>query len=157
MGYIGNTNKSVNTRTVIDHQNYTVLQSDRTNSGFYTFFVNYTPGNLSVFVKGVALAESDYTANNGKDVRIPTTIPLSNEDDVEIIGYTVPATSILERSDVNITAGTIGGLRQMDSRLYLNDSTYTEDLTIDTGKNAFIAGPINFTATLNVAGTLNII
>ena len=111
MGYIGNTNKSVNTRTVIDHQNYTVLQSDRTNSGFYTFYVNYTPGNLSVFVKGVALAES----------------------------------------------GTIGGLRQMDSRLYLNDSTYTEDLTIDTGKNAFIAGPINFTATLNVAGTLNII
>lgn len=109
MPYIGSTPRNVNTRSAIDHQSYLGSQADTsTNSGYYTFYVNYTPGNVSVVLRGVHMADSDFVATTGTDVRISTsTITLASDDVIEIIGYGVPTSQVLERSDVNITGGQI--------------------------------------------------
>ena len=109
MPYFGSSPRNTNTRSVIDHQSYLGSQADTsTNSGYYTFYCNYTIGNVSVILRGVHMADSDYTATNGTDIRIATSsFTLNNDDVIEIIGHTVPSSQILERSDVNITGGAI--------------------------------------------------
>jgi len=120
MPYLGASPRNINTRSVIDHQEYLGSQADTsTNSGYYTFYVNYTPGNVSVVIRGVHMASSDYTATNGTDVRISTsTITLANDDVIEIIGYGIPSSQILERSDVNITGGQAVNLTQVGASSY---------------------------------------
>lgn len=159
MPYFGSSPRNTNTRSVIDHQSYLGSQADTsTNSGYYTFYCNYTIGNVSVVLRGVHLADSDYTATNGTDIRIATSsITLNNDDVIEIIGHTVPSSQILERSDVSITGGQAINLEKVDSKFYMNKNEYTANLTIPSGYNAFFCGPLNFTGTINVEGILNII
>lgn len=129
MPYLGASPRNINTRSVIDHQEYLGSQADTsTNSGYYTFYVNYTPGNVSVVIRGVHMASSDYTATNGTDVRISTsTITLANDDVIEIIGYGIPSSQILERSDVNITGGQAINLTQVGSSSYKVGNTEVID------------------------------
>jgi hypothetical protein len=129
MPYLGASPRNINTRSVIDHQEYLGSQADTsTNSGYYTFYVNYTPGNLSVVIRGVHMASSDYTATNGTDVRISTsTITLANDDVIEIIGYGIPSSQILERSDVNITGGQAVNLTQVGASSYKVGNTEVID------------------------------
>jgi hypothetical protein len=129
MPYLGASPRNINTRSVIDHQEYLGSQADTsTNSGYYTFYVNYTPGNVSVVVRGVHMASSDYTATNGTDVRISTsTITLANDDVIEIIGYGIPSSQILERSDVNITGGQAINLTQVGASSYKVGNTEVID------------------------------
>jgi hypothetical protein len=159
MAYIGSSARNTNTRSLIDHKEYLGSHADTsTNSGYYTFYVNYKPGNITVVIRGINMASSDYIATNGSDVRISTSsITLQNDDVIEIIGYSVPNSNVLERSDVNITGGQAINLEKVDAKYYMNRNEYTADLTVPAGYNAFFAGPINFTGTLNVEGTLNII
>jgi large exoprotein involved in heme utilization and adhesion len=159
MAYIGSAPRATNTRTIIDHKFYTGSQADSsTNSGYYTFYVNYTVGQITVLVRGIAMDHNDFVATNGTDVRISTSlITLANEDTIELIGHIVPSANVLERSDVNITGGRITGVQSTDSRLFMNDNEYTDDLTIASGKNAFFCGPVNFTGTLDIQGVLNIV
>ena len=159
MAYIGASSRNINTRTLVDHQYFTGGQADSsTNSGYYTFYVNYTPGNVTVILRGITLGSTDYIATNGTDIRIATAdVTLNSDDSIEIIGYSVPASNVLERSDVNITGGQITGVQKTDSRLFMNDNSYTDDLTIPSGKNCFFCGPVNFTGTLDIQGVLNII
>jgi hypothetical protein len=90
--------------------------------------VNYTPGNVSVVIRGVHMASSDYTATNGTDVRISTsTITLANDDVIEIIGYGIPSSQILERSDVNITGGQAVNLTQVGASSYKVGNTEVID------------------------------
>ena len=95
-------------KDVFEHKEFTGADADTsTNSGFYTFYVNYQTG-VDVYVRGVRMANTDYTSSNGTDVRIATSaITLNTEDVVQITGYNAPASQILEKSDVNITGGTI--------------------------------------------------
>ena len=129
MPYLGASPRNINTRSVIDHQEYLGSQADTsTNSGYYTFYVNYTPGNVSVVIRGVHMASSDYTATNGTDVRISTsTITLANDDVIEIIGYGIPSSQILERSDVNITGGQAVNLTQVGASSYKVGNTEVID------------------------------
>ena len=129
MPYLGASPRNINTRSVIDHQEYLGSQADTsTNSGYYTFYVNYTPGNVSVVIRGVHMASSDYTATNGTDVRISTsTITLANDDVIEIIGYGIPSSQILERSDVNITGGQAINLTQVGASSYKVGNTEVID------------------------------
>jgi len=92
MPYIGSAVKSINTRSAVDHQQFLGSSADTvTNPGYYTFYVNYSPGNISVFVAGNNISHTDYTANNGTDVRISTsTLTINPADNVEIIGYNIP-------------------------------------------------------------------
>tara|TARA_A100001015_G_scaffold317104_1_gene433163 strand:+ start:948 stop:1427 length:480 start_codon:yes stop_codon:yes gene_type:complete len=159
MAYIGSSPKNINTRSVIDHKEYLGSHADTsTNSGFYTFYANYTPGNVSVIIRGVNAGSSDYTATNGTDIRISTsTLTLNNDDVIEIIGYTTPSSQILERSDVNITGGQAINLEKLDAKLFMNKNEYTANLTIPAGSNGFFCGPVSFTGTINIEGVLNII
>ena len=124
MPYFGSSPRNTNTRSVIDHQSYLGSQADTsTNSGYYTFYCNYTIGNVSVILRGVHMADSDYTATNGTDIRISTSsFTINNDDVIEIIGHTVPSSQILERSDVNITGGAISNAVLNNSVLKLKSS-----------------------------------
>lgn len=159
MAYIGAAPRATNTRTVIDVQEYLGSQADTsTNAGYYTFYVNYTPGNVNVMVRGVVLAVSDFIGTNGTDIRISTSdITLNNEDVIQIVGYTVPSSNVLERSDVSITGGYAVNMDRVDSRYYMNKNQYSIDVTIPSGYNAFFCGPVDFTGTINIEGVLNII
>ena len=158
MPYFGSNPKTINTRYITDHQEYIGTGDTSTNSGYYTFYANYTPGQVSVIIRGVHLASSDYLATNGTDIRIlQSSITLNADDVIEIIGHTVPASQVLERSDVNITGGQASNLEKVDAKYYMNRDTFTADMHVPAGYNAFFAGPVNFTGTINVEGVLNVI
>ena len=159
MPFIGASNKTRATKTTIDHKYYLGGHADTiANPGYYTFYVHYVPGNITVIVRGIHMAESDFIALSGTDVRIrQSDITLNPDDSIELIGFGMPAADVLERSDVSITGGQAINLEKVDAKYYMNRNEYTADLTVPAGYNAFFAGPINFTGTLNVEGTLNII
>ena len=143
MPYIGSAVKSINTRSAIDHQQFLGSTADTiTNPGFYTFYVNYSPGNISVFVAGNNISHTDYTANNGTDVRISTgTLTINPTDNVEIIGYNVPTSQVLERTEVNITGGTISNTTISNSNFIgVNNAQLSVGLPIiDSSGNTVIS------------------
>ena len=145
-------------KDVFEHKEFTGADADTsTNSGYYTFYVNYQTG-VDVFVRGVRMANTDYTSSNGTDVRIATTaITINTEDVIQITGYNAPASQILEKSDVNITGGTISNLDRVKSKMFVNANTFSDNLTVGAGENVFLCGPVDFTGQLSVNGTLNII
>lgn len=159
MAYLGSTPKSTNSRSVIDTKEYLGFHADTsTNSGYYTFYANYTPGHVNVIVRGIVLAETDFIAINGTDIRISTSdVTLNNADVIQIVGYTLPVSNVLERSDVSISGGYAINMDRVESRYYMNKNQYAVDLHIPAGYNAFLAGPMNFTGTLTIDGVLNII
>jgi len=109
MPYFGSNLQNVSNRSMIEHLRFLGSDADvTTNLGVSTFYVNYTPENVSVIVQGNYLLPSDFEATNGKDIRISSTI--NNTDVIEIIGYNVRSSVVLERTDVHITAGKIGGV-----------------------------------------------
>ena len=164
--YIGN---QVNTNrlnsTLHEHQHFTASQADSvTNAGFYTFTVNYTPGNVQVYVRGIMLASTDFTASNGTDIRIAhSSVTLENNDSVEIIGTKLDSSNILlEQSSVSISGGSIGGdtainVKNVESDVFFNHDTFTDNLTVLANKNAMIIGPVNFTGNLTIHGNLSIV
>lgn len=145
--------------TIIDHKEYLGGHADTiSNPGYYTFYAHYTPGNVSVIVRGINMASSDYTATSGKDILISTSaITLNSDDTIQIIGYGTSTSSILTRSDMNITGGQAINLEKVDSKMYMNRNEYSANLHVPAGYNAFFAGPMNFTGTLTIDGVLNII
>ena len=63
------------------------------------------------------------------------------------IGYQTPATGSVDHTAIN----------QSFNGMYLNLATVTSTVTITSAQNAFAAGPINFTGSVTVEGTLTII
>jgi hypothetical protein len=72
--------------------------------GQTSFSVNYEVGYLDVFLNGVRLASSDYTATNGTTVGISSST--FDGDDVDIITYRPKAATTPKRSVTNATAST---------------------------------------------------
>ena len=112
MPYIGSAIQNVNTRSAVDHQQLLGSMADTTiQSGYSTFFVNYSPGNVTVSVAGVQISHANYIATNGTDVRIlNSAVTINANDAVEITGFNVPTSQVLERTNVNITGGTISNV-----------------------------------------------
>ena len=121
MPFIGAANKTRATKTTIDHKYYLGGHADTiANPGYYTFYVHYVPGNITVIVRGIHMAESDYIATNGTDVRInQSDITLNSDDSIELIGFGMPAADILQRSDVSITGGQAINLEKVDAKYYM--------------------------------------
>ena len=63
------------------------------------------------------------------------------------IGYQTPATGSVDHTAINPSF----------NGMYLNLATVTSTVTITSAQNAFAAGPINFTGSVTVEGTLTII
>jgi len=159
--YIGSSARTVNPSEIIDQKEYTVSDSSDiivNTIDYYRFYCNYTPGNVSLFVQGILVASSAYVADNGTDVRIEkATVTLASTAEIQIIGYNVPTSQMLERSDVSITGGNITGVEHVGSNFFMNKNSFAADITIPENTNAFFCGPVDFTGTINVNGVLNIL
>ena len=122
-GYIGNIPVPQATQT---RDNFTATASQTT---FATS--GYTPGYLDVYLNGVHLDPSDFTATNGTDVVLATGATAG--DVVSVVAFTT--FQIAE-----IPTGATGG--GTDAVFYENDQSVTADYTITTDKNAMTAGPV---------------
>ncbi|MEK9694123.1 MAG: hypothetical protein VW270_00085 [Candidatus Poseidoniales archaeon] len=129
MPFIGNTHKTILPTSTIDHQKLLGSNADTTtNAGYSTFYVRYSPGNVSVIVNGTYLMADAYVAENGTDVRIATTtLTIAPTDQIEIIGYNLPISNILERTDVHIVGGKIAGIDVADFANILDRLQALED------------------------------
>ena len=63
------------------------------------------------------------------------------------IGYQTPATGSVDHTAINPSF----------NGMYLNLATVTSTVTVTASQNAFLAGPVNFTNTVTVEGTLTVI
>ena len=63
------------------------------------------------------------------------------------VGYQTPATGSVDHTAINPSF----------NGMYLNLATITSNVTITATQNAFVAGPVNYTGTVTVAGTLTVI
>ena len=122
-GYIGNIPVPQATQTR-DNFTATASQTTFTTSG-------YTPGYLDVYLNGVHLDPTDYTAANGTDVVLAT--GATTGDVVSVVAFTT-----FEIAEIP-TGATGGGT---DAVFYENDQSVTADYTITTDKNAMTAGPV---------------
>jgi len=132
-GYIGNIPVPQATQTRDDFT-ATASQTTFATSG-------YTPGYLDVYLNGVHLDASDYTATNGSDVVLASGATAG--DVVSVVAFTTFTLA-------EIPTGATGG--GTDAVFYENDQTVTADYTITTDKNAMSAGPV----TINTGVTVTV-
>ena len=107
---LGKQVKNVRNQTSIERHLLQGSDADSaTNSGYSTYYLRYTPGFIDCFVNGAKLIpEQQFIADNGTDVRISHTI--TENDYVEIIGYSIQNDQFINMSAVHITSGSIGGV-----------------------------------------------
>jgi len=98
----------------------------------------YVIGYVDVFLNGVLLTPSDYTASNGLTVVLNT--GASASDEFQAVSYQ----PISLAQDTMPTGGTGSVV------FYENDQTVTADYTITSGKNAMSAGPITVNSGVTV-------
>jgi hypothetical protein len=98
----------------------------------------YVIGYVDVFLNGVLLTPSDYTASNGLTVVLNT--GASASDEFQAISYQ----PISLAQDTMPTGGTGNVV------FYENDQTVTQNYTITSGKNAMSAGPLTINSGVTV-------
>lgn len=137
-------------------------------AGQTTFTVNYLIGTIEVFLNGVKLLQSDYTATNGTDVVLDDAAAAG--DKVEVVEYgignsnltTFTNTFTLPGSDGtngqalitngsgtlsfgDVSSGSGGGGATgggSDEVFHENQTTVTTSYTLSTNRNAVSVGPI---------------
>ena len=50
-----------------------------------------------------------------------------------------------------------GNVKNIESDVFFNHDTFTDNLTVSANKNAMIIGPVNFTGDLTINGNLSIV
>jgi len=98
----------------------------------------YVIGYVDVFLNGVLLTPSDYTASNGLTVVLNT--GASASDEFQAVSY-----QPISLSQHTMPTGGTGNVI-----FYENDQTVTQDYTITSGKNAMSAGPITVNSGVTV-------
>lgn len=103
-------------------------------AGQTTFYPSggYYPGYIDVFLNGVILNVTDYTASNGLSVVLLTAA--SATDEFKSVAYW-PVSIVNQRG-----IGAQGG--GSDKVFYENDQSITANYTITTYKNAMSTGPV---------------
>lgn len=90
--------------------------------------LSYTAGNIDVFMNGVRLDESDFTASNGTSVVLVTNASAS--DEIVIIAYkSVQIANALDKS----AGGTVSGNTVFSGALSGNTATFTGDVQVGDG------------------------
>jgi len=138
MSYIGNEPIVSSTRTVYE----TLAVAGQT-----TFTFNYTVGLLDVFVNGVKLISSDYTASNGTSVVLNTACAENDAIKLEAYGNFSVANAVAKSGDTMTAPLTITG-----KPFFENGQTVTADYSISANCNAMSAGPI----TINTGVTVTV-
>ena len=103
----------------------------------------YLPGYIDVFMNGVLLDSSDYTATNGSTVVLTAAAALN--DEIKTIAYwPVSLIDTYRKAEVDALVAAVVGATGggTDAVFYENDQTVTTNYTITTNKNAMTAGPI---------------
>ena len=145
MGYIGPKNsdqfKSMSTQTITGNGSATTftLTTPVANSSEIRFVVNNV----------VQKPDVDYTASGTQLSTGSNVLASSDAAYVVNIGAAVGSPSDGSVDHTAISASFNG--------MYLNLATVTSTVTITSAQNAFLAGPVNFTNTVTVEGTLTVI
>ena len=98
----------------------------------------YVIGYVDVFLNGVLLTPSDYTASNGLTVVLNT--GASASDEFQAVSY-----QPISLSQHTMPTGGTGNVI-----FYENDQTVTQNYTITSGKNAMSAGPLTINSGITV-------
>ena len=120
--------------TVRSVTNVTATASQTT----FTITGGYVIGYVDVFLNGVLLTPSDYTASNGLTVVLNT--GASASDEFQAVSY-----QPISLSQHTMPTGGTGNVI-----FYENDQTVTQNYTITSGKNAMSAGPITVNSGVTV-------
>ena len=120
MGMFGSSFTALQTSSTIDHRTFVFPSGITVSGGNQTMSINYAIDNIDVFVRGIKMAESDYTAVDGTTISIAVaTIALLAGDEVTCIGRKFPTSEIMSPNRVNITGGVISG----ETRVILDRQT----------------------------------
>ena len=148
-GYIGNIPVPQATQT---RDNFTATASQTT---FATS--GYTPGYLDVYLNGVHLDPTDYTAANGTDVVLATGATAG--DVLSVVAFTTfqvagPAGAGYFLGENGATGDTTNGLGDI---FRVHEDALDTAVTIAANTNASATGPLTLNATVTVNGTLTIV
>ena len=141
----------------------TASQSVFDSADYNSRILSYTAGDIDVFLNGVRLDETDFTATNGTSL----TLASAADSNDEII---ISANNTVQLADtVPASGGTFGGNVAMNGTLTLNGTTpfiksksnLSTNHTITAGFNNMVIGPFTIdsgvTLTINDSATLTIV
>jgi hypothetical protein len=138
MSYIGNEPIVSTSRTV--YENIAVASQT-------TFNCAYTVGFVDVFVNGVKLLASDFTASNGSTVVLTNACQANDEVTIVAYGTFSSANAVAKTGDTMTAPLTITG-----KPFFENGQTVTADYSISANCNALSAGSV----TINTGVTVTI-
>jgi len=128
-GYIGNTPVPQATQTRDDF----VATAGQTTFGTS----GYSPGYLDVYLNGIHLDPSDYTATNGSDVVL--TVAANSGDVINVIAWTVFEATNVDYSNVQNTPTNVSD--------FTNDAGYANTSYVDTAESDAVATANAYTDT----------
>ena len=147
MAYIGPSNsaqfKSMSTQTITGNGAATTftLNTPVANSSEIRFVINNV----------VQKPDVNYTASG---TQLSTGSDVLSGSDVAYVVFIGAAVGSQTPSDGSVDHTAISG---SFNGMYLNLATLTSTITVTSAQNAFLAGPVNFTNTVTVEGTLTVI
>ena len=147
MAYIGPANsdqfKSMSTQAITGNGSATTftLNTPVANSSEIRFVINNV----------VQKPDVNYTASG---TQLSTGSDVLSGSDVAYVVFIGAAVGSQTPSDGSVDHTAISG---SFNGMYLNLATVTSTITITSAQNAFVAGPVNFTNTVTVEGTLTVI
>ena len=136
MSYIGNEPIVSSSRTT-----YETLAT----AGQTTFNASYTVGFLDVFLNGVKLLASDYTASNGTSVTLFESAQANDSITIVAYGTFSSANAVAKTGDTMTAPLTITG-----KPFFENGQTVTGDYSISANCNAMSAGPVTVNSGVTV-------
>ena len=117
----------------------------------------YTPNFLDVYLNGVHLDPSDYTASNGSDVVLA--VGAAAGDSVTVVAFTTFEAGAAGGGFYKGERGAVGPVSGKGDIFRVNEQTLNTDTTIDADENASAAGPLTVASgvTLTVTGNLVVV
>ena len=111
----------------------------------------YIPGYIDVYLNGVALYTTDFTASNSVEVVLASAASAGDEFK-SITYFPVSLTDTYRKSEVNtLVNNSIGAVGSgTDKIFYLNGQTINSDYTIPSGQNAGTFGNITIATGVTV-------
>lgn len=150
-GYIGNipVPQATQTRDVFTA---TAGQTSFATSG-------YTPNFLDVFLNGVHLEPTDYTASNGSDVVLAS--GAASGDVLIVVAFTTFEAGASGGGFFKGERGTVGPTTGKGDIFRVNEKELNTNVTIDADENASAAGPLTIasgvTLTITSGGSVSIV
>lgn len=117
----------------------------------------YTPNFLDVYLNGVHLDPSDYTASNGSDVVLA--VGAAAGDSVIVVAFTTFEAGAAGGGFYKGERGAVGPVSGKGDIFRVNEQTLNTNVTIDADENASAAGPLIVASgvTLTVTGNLVVV